>query len=348
MAQHRRENDVNTLETDTKEYSVAVDGQPVDVIKTPEGTFIVYPTHTIEPTRTINPTEPIPTPAPTHLTWPTNQINPTLIPDPNNVLDLFELAHKRDEVSMWFIKNLIQNGVNPDIRDENGMTPLMHAVEGRIAFTDDELAISPEAAATLISEGADVNAVDNAGRSVLMYTSDTKVAQMLIEAGADVNAKDNSGMSVLRNAATQHKYPYHITSKLLEKGANPSEQNKQGQTTLMQLLENGGPIGEANDMYVKTIAVLAIQDYSELKQRDPEAYMKQMEALQKWILRNPQEHGQAIQNEQLRRVITQTFAHSNEQDNQSGNNTLRACAQVYQDMPGGTIPTQGRGNEGNC
>lgn len=71
----------------------------------------------------------------------------------------------------------------------------------------------------LLENGADVNARDISGITVLMHVSRygyTEIAKMLIEKGADVNAKDNEGRTALIQASGKgHKE----TAKLLiEKG----------------------------------------------------------------------------------------------------------------------------------
>ena len=49
----------------------------------------------------------------------------------------------------------------------------------------------------LIAAGADVNAKDSRGGTVLMWSSNVDVAKTIVEAGADVNAKDNVSCSYL-------------------------------------------------------------------------------------------------------------------------------------------------------
>ncbi len=180
-----------------------------------------------------------------------------------NSEDLFELAtqnEKHNPGCLAKIRRTIDSGVSATIRNERGETPLMHAVHDAMGGADGHCyACSPEAATVLIEKGADVNARDNDGRSVLMHTTDVEMAQMPIDNGADVNAKDFEGHSVLHNAATA-KYLYHITKTLLDNGANPCAQNKNGNTPLMELLENFPNFGDPydrDDMYVKAVALLA-------------------------------------------------------------------------------------------
>ena len=52
----------------------------------------------------------------------------------------------------------------------------------------------------LLEEGADIEAIDNFGRTALMWATSwghLKIAKFLIDKGADVNATDNDGRTVL-------------------------------------------------------------------------------------------------------------------------------------------------------
>ncbi|MCH9844890.1 MAG: ankyrin repeat domain-containing protein [Alphaproteobacteria bacterium] len=85
-----------------------------------------------------------------------------------------------------------------DNRDEDNLTVLMYAVRYNL---------KPEVISYLIDEGADVNAEDNDGKTVLMYIVETlespwgdsltEIISYLIDEGADVNAEDNDGKTVL-------------------------------------------------------------------------------------------------------------------------------------------------------
>ena len=81
------------------------------------------------------------------------------------------------------VRLLLDVGINPNIRDEEGQTPLM------IASHRNQIDI----ARMLIEKGADVNVQNKSDHTPLMFASvygHTEVARMLIENGADVNAKD--------------------------------------------------------------------------------------------------------------------------------------------------------------
>lgn len=103
-------------------------------------------------------------------------------------------AIRYDEIER--VKLAIKGGANlNEKRYRSGVTPLMCTMlEPNVGDCDDM-------AELLINAGADVNAKDNRGETVLMKAvydvSHKNIMKQLIEAGADVNAKDNEGETVL-------------------------------------------------------------------------------------------------------------------------------------------------------
>ena len=80
------------------------------------------------------------------------------------------------------MRTLLQAGADVNLKDSNGLTPLMKAAdEGH----DNNLKV-------LINSGADVNAADKEGTTPLMYVvfapgDKSAMVQTLLDAGADVN-----------------------------------------------------------------------------------------------------------------------------------------------------------------
>ena len=87
-------------------------------------------------------------------------------------------------------KPLLEKGVKTNVKNEDGMTPLMFAA-------------TPENITLLLQYKADINAVDNHGRTALMLfvqQGKTNLAKALIEHKADINATDKEGKSTLQYA----------------------------------------------------------------------------------------------------------------------------------------------------
>lgn len=104
---------------------------------------------------------------------------------------------------------------------EWGNTPLMYAVrDGR-----------DEAVTALIEAGADVNAANDRGVTVLHRAiARPKLAQLLIEKGAKVDAADVLKQTPLHYCARDKAA--QITALLLDKGANPDSTDHQSRTPL--------------------------------------------------------------------------------------------------------------------
>ena len=91
----------------------------------------------------------------------------------------------------------------------------------------------PDFAKMLIEAGADVNAKDRDGKTVLMCAATTiytEIAQLLIAAGADVNASDMYGRTALMEAANRGT---EIVQLLIDANANVNASDNQGITALM-------------------------------------------------------------------------------------------------------------------
>ena len=86
----------------------------------------------------------------------------------------------------------------------------------------------------LVESGADVNAKDKEGWSVLMeasYEGHLKVIKYLIENGkVNVNAKDDDGWTALMRASWRGYF--EIVKYLVEKGADINIKNNNGKTAL--------------------------------------------------------------------------------------------------------------------
>ncbi len=101
------------------------------------------------------------------------------------------VVERRD---VTWIRFLSQRGANPNLRDRNGVSPLMAAV--RLGFN--------EGVQALIAAGASVDVASDTGETPLIsavHRRDTGLMRILLEAGADPDRRDNSGRSARDHAA---------------------------------------------------------------------------------------------------------------------------------------------------
>jgi ankyrin repeat protein len=117
------------------------------------------------------------------------------------------------------VQFLLHAGADPNARDNDGETALMHA---------DGISVS-----ALLAAGGDVNTSDNAGLTALMYASergDTKTIQLELAAHANVNASDRNGWTALMYAARLGWR--QAVQVLLSAGADRDKKNTSGLTAL--------------------------------------------------------------------------------------------------------------------
>jgi len=141
--------------------------------------------------------------------------------------DFLKLVETNDVAS---IRLLLNSGIDVDIRDERGWTPLMIS-----AFNGNE-----ETAALLIRSGADVHAADLNGYRPLHWAAFNgyfKVVKLLLEKQADPNAQSSHGWTPLIQAATRG-HPI-VVKQLIEGGAQVNLASKDGWTALHKSTANG-------------------------------------------------------------------------------------------------------------
>src|SRR5208282_2785565 len=86
----------------------------------------------------------------------------------------------------------------------------------------------------LLAKGADVNAKDSIGATVLMLASfhgHFDVVQVLLAKGAEVNAKMSNGVTALGDASFNGHY--EVVQALLDKGTEVNAKTSNGGTALM-------------------------------------------------------------------------------------------------------------------
>ena len=103
------------------------------------------------------------------------------------------------------VEALLQGGIDVDVREKRGMTPLMSACEIYTRSDDYALRSLPlTIVKMLIHHGADVCAVNNSKSNALHFalakqSPDVQVIRFLLESGVDVNAINSAGYSPFHN-----------------------------------------------------------------------------------------------------------------------------------------------------
>src|ERR1700733_6899002 len=127
------------------------------------------------------------------------------------------LGQKKSDQNTAQMKQLVQEGIYPNMTSEYQETPLLKA----ISYSQNDIAID------LIKAGADVNATDENGRTPLMKLAalsdfrkpctHLEIFKALLNANANLNAKDKSNKTALSIATTVAHIP--IMKELQKAGA---------------------------------------------------------------------------------------------------------------------------------
>ena len=147
------------------------------------------------------------------------------------------------------VRGCLGTGIPVDARDEEGATFLARLVSATGCCTDFENVL-----AAFLEAGADVNARDNAGRTVLHRAMDNSSTAALLEAGADPNARDSTGSTPLHMVAASWRNTGPWVSLLVAAGADVNARNSAGETPLHVAL-HGRLIGD-DPVTVRTLLEL--------------------------------------------------------------------------------------------
>ncbi|OWV64659.1 hypothetical protein ATY76_20270 [Rhizobium sp. R339] len=118
----------------------------------------------------------------------------------------------------------------------------MLAAEPSLATSVDEYRFQPihlldmyferEILELLLTNGADINARNDEGITILHIVTDPEAVNILIEKGADIEARDNRGRTPLIVQLDNQQNGPDVVAALLENGANPNAKDDSGMTAL--------------------------------------------------------------------------------------------------------------------
>ena len=133
-------------------------------------------------------------------------------------VDIWEAAY---DGNIEAVKHHLDAGVDVNVKDEGGETPLHHAA----------LKGHKEIAEVLITNGADLNAKDLLDDSTPLHWAaqfdQKEIVELLIAEGAAVNAKNMDGETPLHKAV-----PKEIVKLLIFNGADVNAKSKFGHTAI--------------------------------------------------------------------------------------------------------------------
>lgn len=137
--------------------------------------------------------------------------------------DLIVAVYRHDEATL---KELLAKGNDPNVRDKEGRTPLMHAViEKGVPLVR-----------ILLEQGAvDVNAQDVRGYSALHFAAQDyseDIGLLLLQNGAVVDSQDQYGNTPLWRAVFSSQGRPGLIKLLMEYGADKFKKNNNGKSPI--------------------------------------------------------------------------------------------------------------------
>ena len=193
------------------------------------------------------------------------------------------------------VERFIDEGVDLELKDLNGYTPLMHAVKqqntelvkllaeyGANVDTSDGLEDTPLVWASsmkneaivkvLLGHGADPDKGNFTPLMWAAYYGNLPLVKIFLESRANLNSRTNEGWTALMWAAERGNL--QVIWELLKRGASVNMQNNKGQTALMLAAGRGkiGSVGlllnKGGDAFVVDFNKKTAADYARFKQRN--------------------------------------------------------------------------------
>jgi ankyrin repeat protein len=159
-------------------------------------------------------------------------------PRPPRPID-HELVEAAFVCDLGRVRALLEQGADPDARDDEGRTPLFSAVLGG------SLALL----GLLLEAKADVNARDEHGWTALHVAAEEvipEMASLLLARGADPNAADDEGNTPLGRAVFSARGRHDVVRLLRQHGAKDDLPNKSGETPRELAERLGEPVFTSN------------------------------------------------------------------------------------------------------
>ena len=91
----------------------------------------------------------------------------------------------------------------------------------------------------LLANGADINAMNDDGITILHIVTDPDAVRLLIKRGASIEARDKRGWTPLIEQANNQQNGPDVVAALLARGADPNAEGHNGETALSFARETG-------------------------------------------------------------------------------------------------------------
>lgn len=168
------------------------------------------------------------------------------------------------------VKAFLQAGMDPNVKNKNGQTPLTFALE-----VTDAAMIEP------LMNNADLGLVDDLGNTPVFLAlryNHREVFEQILESGVDINSSGKDGVvekeTILYLAVQKRDVP--LVRRLLEKGADPNLADNRGSVPLFDtvsrepssvdlmnlLIEKGADVNYTGTVKAVTALMLATANYS--------------------------------------------------------------------------------------